>query len=126
MNTTKDNKYPRKNPLIPSFSKITWGDASKWYTNLDGVNYPENDHRRIRKYGLRRSRLPMSIFTMLCVQLDQSILLVGPRSTLSTESAVHSYIAPVLIPTYNGSDPIFRFLMSYARYLKGGLSINQK
>src|SRR5207248_11127655 len=93
---------------------------------LDDFNYPENDHRRIRKYNLRRSRLPMSIFEMLCVQLDQAILLVGPRSTLSTESAVHSYIAPVLIPSINDPDLISRYLTLYAHYLKGGSSINQK
>jgi hypothetical protein len=70
----------------------------------------------------------MSYFTTICVQLDESILLIGPRSTLSNESAVHSYIAPVLINTLFAIvlTRIFRFSMLSARYLKGGLLINQK
>ena len=46
----------------------------------------------------------MEIFRSLCIEMDESILLVGPRSTLSTESAVQAYASPVLAPSYVSSN----------------------
>lgn len=83
---------------LPSFSKISWEIASAVYKNLDTVNYPEDDHRRIRGYGLRCSRLPMNLFRQICEGLDRNIMLLGPRSALLSEAAVHAYVSPAWRP----------------------------
>jgi hypothetical protein len=79
---------------LPSFSTIKWEDISPYFIrSLDMTLY--NDHRSIRPYVLKRSRVPLNVFRALCEQLDQSRITLGERRDLENEAAVQLYIHPV-------------------------------
>jgi hypothetical protein len=55
---------------------------------------PTNDRNHISNFVLQRSRLPMRLFDDLVKEIIKAIL-VGHRSSIGNEAAVHHYILPL-------------------------------
>lgn len=90
---------------LPSFSMIKWDDISPYFIrSLDMTLY--DDHRSIRPYILKRSRIPLDVFKTLCEQLDRSPITLGERRDLENEAAVQLYIHPVYMFLSMGTNKI--------------------
>ena len=81
--------------LPPAFSSIEWGDVSVRFTNL--LPKIQDNHHRIPTVPLRRSRIPTSLYRIMCEGLQKSILRVGHRLSLRNEGSVSAYIGPVSV-----------------------------
>jgi hypothetical protein len=81
--------------LPAAFSSIKWGDVSGRFTNL--LRKIQDNHHRIPTVQLRRSRIPTSLYRIMCEGLQKSILRVGHRLSLGNEASVSAYISPVSV-----------------------------
>lgn len=79
---------------LKSFSKVGWKEVFPYFRHsCDTSVY--RDHRAIRPYRLKRSRLPLSYHKYIASQLDISRRTLGRMQTLENESAKQMYMAPI-------------------------------